>query len=286
MVAASIIRIIHKNHQHMKRILVPAVIAISALLLDGCKKDDVADTETTSATDNSICENEFMRLLPTVNKIAIDEPGVHRLAQGSTYILTTCPLITVDTNQSFPKNMYIDYGNGCTDPVDGKVRKGRIICNLSESWDSVGAIITISFDTLIVNNILFEGTTRFTRTAYNSFTQEVMNGRCSKSGSTPWEILYDCTRNITITSGNTSSTDPQIITITGTNSGTDRNGQTWTSTITSPLIRDLGCTWLIQGTFELTPQGKPVRIIDFGSGTCDPTGTITIEGNTFEFTMQ
>jgi hypothetical protein len=270
----------------MKRILVPAVIAISAFLFDACKKEETVDTETTSATDNSICENEFMRLLPTVNKIAIDEPGVHRLVQGSTYILTTCPLITVDTNQSFPKNMYIDYGSGCTDPVDGKVRKGRIICNLSESWDSVGAVVTISFDTLIVNNVLFEGTTRFTRTANNGFTQEVMNGRCSKGGTTPWEILYACTRNVTITSGNTSSTDPQIITITGTNSGTDRNGQSWTSTITSPLIRDLGCTWIIQGTFELTPQGKPVRVIDFGSGTCDPTGTITIEGNTFEFTMQ
>jgi hypothetical protein len=73
--------------------------------------------------------------------------------------------------------------------------------------------------------------------------------------------------------------------ISGSNSGIDRNGLRWTSTITSPLVRELNCNWINKGTIVITPEGKPERKVDFGDGTCDNKGTITIEGNYFEFTM-
>jgi len=272
----------------MKRILTPAVIAITAILfLNGCLKDKNADTETTSATDNSICENEFMRLLPTVNKIAIDEPGVQRLGGGNS-VLTSCPDVSVpDSALQYPRHMIIDYGTGCTDPVDGKVRSGKIRATLTLPWDSIGSVITLSLDTYMVGSIKYEGTVTLTRTGVNSFHKVVSNGKCTKSStSAPWTILFDSDHDITFTSGSNVSSDPQIITITGTNSGTDRNGTTWTSNITTPVVRDLNCTWITKGVVELTPNGKPTRTVDFGDGTCDNKGTITIEGNKFEFSMQ
>lgn len=271
----------------MKRILTPTVLLLSAVLtFNGCKKDEPADTETVTATDNSICETEFMRLLPTVNSIAIDEQGVHRHGSGD-QTLTACPDVYVpDSALQYPRHMYIDYGTGCTDPVDGKVRKGQIIIEFDRPFDSLGAILTVTFDTFMVGAIKFEGTTILTRTGPASFNKRVINGKCSKGGATPWEILFAADRNITFTSGATVSTDPQIITITGTNSGTDRNGNTWTSTITTPIVRDLGCTWITKGVVVVTPAGKSDRTIDFGDGTCNDKATITIDGNTFEFTMQ
>lgn len=272
----------------MKRIITPAIILFSAALaFNGCKKDETADTETVTATDNSICENEFMRLLPTVNKIAIDEPGAHRYGNGGDQTAASCPDVTIpDSAMPYPRNMIIDYGTGCTDPVDGKVRKGKIRCMLSLPWDSIGSVITLSMDTFFVGAIQFEGTTTFTRTGANTFHKEVVNGKCTKGGTVPWTILYAATRDITINSGSTVSSDPQIITLSGSNSGTDRNGTTWTSTITTPMVRDLGCTWITKGVVEISPAGKSTRIIDFGDGTCDSHATITIDGNTFEFTMQ
>lgn len=272
----------------MNRIALSAafLFCMSSMIYVGCKKDDVADTETTSATDNSLCEGEFMRVLPTVNKIAIDEPGVHRWGPGGPSI-QSCPMISVDTAGSFPVVMTIDYGaTGCTDSIDGKVRKGRMIVTLDRPWDTVGCLMTIVLDSFYVGAIHFEGTTTITRTANDQFTMALANGHCSKAGTTPWDIDWNTNKTVTWTSGIGNSQTNQIITVTGTNEGTDRNGQHFTSTITSPIIRDLSCTWITQGTVELIPDGKPTRTIDFGNGTCDNRGTIMIEGNTFEFTMQ
>ena len=276
----------------MKRFLTPAVFAFTvmtvsaAFFINGCTKDNVVDTETTSATDNNICENEFLRLLPTVHNITIDEGGVHRLGAGSGNTVASCPQITVDTASSFPVTMTINYGTGCTDPVDGKVRAGRVICEISQSWDNIGCMTTMTLDSFYVNGIHFEGAVTVERTGTSTFHKVVQNGRCTKSGATPWEILFESDKTIEFTAGLTNSSQRPIVTISGTNSGTDRNGKTWTSTITSPIVRDLNCTWIIQGTVELTPDGKPTRTVDFGTGTCDNKGTVTIEGNTFEFTMQ
>jgi len=272
----------------MKRILTPAVIAISAILLfSGCKKDDPIDSETTSATDNSICENEFMRLLPEVNKIAIDEQGAHRL--GPDYVQSCPSTVIPDSMQQYPRHMIIDYGtyptNGCTDATDGKVRYGKIRCTLSLPWDSVGSVITMTLDTFYVGQIHYEGTITITRTGANSFHKVVSQGKCTKG--TAWTITFDSDHDYTFTSGSNSSSQTQIVRITGSNSGTDRNGTAWTSTITSPITRDLSCSWIIGGTVELTPSGKSARVINFGDGTtCDNKATITIDGNSFEISMQ
>jgi hypothetical protein len=272
---------------YMKKLLLSSVLLLSAVvMINSCKKDNPADTETVTATDNSICENEFMRLLPTVNSIAIDESGVHRIGSGN-HVTSGCPSVYVpDSLMPYPRHMYIDYGTGCADPVDGKVRKGQIICEFDRPFDSLGVMITLTFDTFMVGAIKFEGTTTIERLGAATFRQVVTNGKCSRAGSEPWEILFDATRNITFTSGTNASTDPQIITISGTNSGTDRNGNTWTSDITTPIVRDLGCTWLTQGVMVVTPAGKSSRTIDFGDGTCNNKATVTIDGNTFEFSMQ
>lgn len=260
-----------------------AVIFCASVIYVGCKKEDVADTDTQSSTDNSLCEGEFMRVLPTVNKISIDEPGVHRL--GGPPTTQSCPSVSVDTPNQFPCTMTIDYGTGCTDSADGKVRAGRIRVTLDRPWDTTGCVMTVMLDSFYVNSIHFEGTTTITRTANNQFTMVLNDGHCSKAGATPWEIDWNTNKTVTWTSGITNSQQTQIITVTGTNSGTDRNGLTFSATITSPIIRDLSCSWITQGTVDLEPEGKPVRTIDFGNGNCDNRGTITIEGNTFEFTM-
>jgi hypothetical protein len=78
--------------------------------------------------------------------------------------------------------------------------------------------------------------------------------------------------------------------ITGSANGTNANGRSYTSVITSgkPLIRDmsLGCRkHFVSGELQHTPQGKPTRIIDYGNGTCDDKATVTINNNTYTITL-
>jgi hypothetical protein len=269
----------------MKRLALPVMLlGLAVITLNGCKKEDPIDSETTTATDNSLCEGEFMRILPTVNKIAIDEPGVQRIIPGSA-TASTCPVILIDTPNQFPLTMTLDYGAGCTDSIDGKVRKGKVHVNMSAPWDTVGCVMTVTLDSFYVGAIHFMGSITYTRTTQNRYTMEINNGHCHRAGATPWDIFWNATRTIDWVSGSTNSQDNQVVQISGSNSGIDRNGLRWTSTITSPLVRELNCNWINKGTIVITPEGKPERKVDFGDGTCDNKGTITIEGNYFEFTM-
>lgn len=266
----------------MKRILLCSLLATSiAFTFNSCKKDPV-DTDTTAATDNSICEGEFMRIMPTVNKISITEPGVHRYGSGSS-VANTCYTVTVDTANAFPVVMTIDYGTGCVDSADGKTRMGQIICTISEPWQNVGAVATVTFNNFYVGNIHFEGTTTITRTSPTAFTQAVASGKCTTSN---WTILYDCNRTFEWTAGASTGTIlDDVVQITGNGNGTDRKGSTFTTNITRPIVKNMGCAWIQDGAFDITPNGKATRSVDFGNGTCDNKGTITINGNSFEFTM-
>ncbi|MCA6363853.1 MAG: hypothetical protein IM638_12505 [Bacteroidetes bacterium] len=268
----------------MKKIILPALFSAFVLGFGGCR-DEVQDSETTSATDNNLCENEFARIMPLVNKISVDEPGVNRVPAGSNVL--SCPTVTVVNPGQFPVTMYIDYGSGCTDAVDGKIRAGRYICVFSGPWDDIGSSINITLDSFYVNNIHFEGNAVITHSGQRQYTTTVNNGKCSKTGTNPWEILWNCNRTVEWTEGYlTSQQEDDVIQVTGSNSGTDRNGKTFSANITSPVIRNMGCSWIQQGRVELTPEGKPTRTIDFGSGTCDNRATVTINGISYNVTLQ
>jgi hypothetical protein len=69
--------------------------------------------------------------------------------------------------------------------------------------------------------------------------------------------------------------------ITGTANATVVNGDGYQAQTTAPLHVKVGCGYITRGTLEITPTGKPVRVIDYGSGTCDATFTVTINGTTY-----
>jgi hypothetical protein len=163
-----------------------------------------------------------------------------------------------------------------------------MIVAIDRPWDSVGCVMVVTLDSFYVGAINFTGTTTITRTATDQFTLSLPDGHCSKSGANPWDIDWTTSKTIRWTSGTQNSQQSQVVEVYGTNTGVDRNGQAFTVDVpaSTPVVRSLDCPWITSGVVTLTPDGKSARTIDFGNGNCDNRGTITIEGNTFEFTMQ
>jgi hypothetical protein len=62
--------------------------------------------------------------------------------------------------------------------------------------------------------------------------------------------------------------------ITGTDTGTNRDGLPYTVTITSALIKKFTCPWIVSGVIELVVDNK-TRSLDFGDGTCERDATLT-----------
>ena len=265
-----------------------------AVIIHSCKKDE-PDTETTSSTDNTICEGEFSRIFPQTNGIAVGDSGV----QKGIFLPVPdngCPDHWIDPADTiFPVTMWIQYGTdtngdgysdiGCV-CNDGKVRKGIIKADFSQPWNSNGANVTMyldSFGGYWVNGIQYEGVVSVTKNSPTSFTQTVTNGEC---WSPSWSILWNSTRTMTVNIGDPNNPNDDISTISGTAHGTDRNGKDFSVDINTPLVREMGCRWITKGNMTLKLQGKKDRTIDFGDGTCDNKATVTIDGNSFEFALE
>lgn len=44
---------------------------------------------------------------------------------------------------------------------------------------------------------------------------------------------------------------------------------------------EVGCPWIVSGVMEIVPGTLATRTVDRGSGSCDGTATVTINGITF-----
>ena len=118
----------------------------------------------------------------------------------------------------------------------------------------------------------------------SSFRTEVIDGKCT-NGS--WNIAWLSDKTVTWKQGyDTPQTSDDIVEITGTSSGTNREGRAFTVNIKNALEKRSWYKYIVKGTLEITPAELKVRTVDFGTGTEDNIGTFTVNGNTFTFTMQ
>lgn len=269
-------------------------LGLNALILSSCKKEDI-DIESTSATDNALCEGEFSRIFPQVNGIAVGDSGVQK---GIYFPFPSggCPdyrIDSVDIANGFPVTMWLYYGMDndgdgyyeitCTGN-DGKKRQGVIEAVFSAPWNSVNSSVTINLINYYVNSVKYEGTITVTR-GNGTFSQTVANGKCSSSG---WLIKWNSTRTITTLLGDSANVFDDVILISGSANGVDRNGKKFHVFVepSAPIRREMGCPYIVSGKQIVKPEGKKDRMIDFGDGTCDNKATLTIDGNTFEFTLK
>jgi hypothetical protein len=76
-----------------------------------------------------------------------------------------------------------------------------------------------------------------------------------------------------------------VFSITGASNGTKVNGDSWTSVINTPLMFKRVCRQFVSGTRTVSPENRPERLIDYGTGACDNTATVTINGNVYTITV-
>lgn len=267
------------------RFRVISIMLLLSVFINSCKKDE-PDTESQTAVDNTICQTEFTAVSPIVNGIAIDQKGVKRTFGPAGIYGGTCAQIIIDpkdTLDGFPVTMIIDFGTGCTDSVDGKTRKGKIIAVFNRKWSSAGTQVDITFDNYFVNDVKYMGNLTFIKNA-NSYSTIVSNGKCTNG---VWNLEWSCSREVTWISGQ-GDLDPKndVFQVTGTESGKNREGKLYTVKIIKPLVKRSNCKWIQEGSFELTPDGLQTRTVDFGNGSCDSKATLTIGDNVYSFTLK
>ena len=261
-----------------------ALFAVLTLSLAACRKHDdeePMDLDYTSASDNARAEDYFNDMLAVVDDAAKDN-GLRSAMDGCD------PVFTIDT-VAMPHTLLIDFGPVNCEAANGRLRRGQILVTFTGGYRDPGTVITITPQDYHVNNNHVQGVKTVTNMGVNGdghtyFNVQVDGTVTADDGS--WTAEHHATRVRTWVEGEGSITPfDDVYLITGSGNGVNRHGVAYTLAITDALRIAIVCPWITAGNVEITPSGHATRYVDFGSGSCDATVTVTVNGTTFTFIM-
>jgi hypothetical protein len=291
--------------------------SISAFLLLGlsissCKKTTTAtaaDEETSTAVDNANAEHMVSDITEMAAQASDGSASLtsYRVPDSDEILGLSCASFSTSG-----KVITITFSGGIC--LDGRTRSGSISLDYSASpagavhYRDPGFTCTVTSNHYVVDgnqvNIINKTVTNNTAIGFNPVTTNLtwaVNAHVQIIKSGGGTIDWSCIRTKTLL--NTSDTSvyhgaaipiswwKARVGMLGSASGTAASGVTFTATIMNQLIRDFGaCNILgkhpiIEGVIDFTPTGHPVRIIDYGNGTCDLVATITVNGVTHSIVL-
>jgi hypothetical protein len=260
-----------------------------------CKKDSKADTDTAPAQDNSLAEGNYNDVNTMVDaSVSLGTSFTFRTATNQDVariedVLGNCGTVTIDT-VSTNRTVVINFGTTNCLGADNRYRRGKILATWTGKYRDAGTVITITFDNYFVNDNQVLGTHKTTNMGLNTASHLVykieVNGSIVKANN-GGTITWTSTRNREWVDG--ASTPLNILddtySITGSASGTNANGNSYTITITQALVRKMSCYWFESGKVDVTPTGRLTRSLDYGSSGCDNKATVTIAGTTYNIVL-
>ncbi|MCC6724958.1 MAG: hypothetical protein IT258_10645 [Saprospiraceae bacterium] len=241
------------------------------VLFTACKKEDndtIQSEQLVAAEDQTSANDVYEDVDEQVDE-AIETRGAGE----------DCPTITISpADGSYPRLMTIDFGTtGCTG-LDGRIRTGQIVVNLTDTLTNTGAVRTATFVDFHVDGAHIEGTRTLTNVGtdangHSTFTRTVTGGKITYPNGkvTSWEANHNLTL---VEGGDTHVLLDNVWEVTGGATGVNRNGKAFTTEITTPLVRKRSCRWVVSGVKSMTIDGKTLTI-DYGDGTCDRKATVT-----------
>ncbi len=266
------------------------VIVVITILTTSCRKQDrEEDSETTSAAENFMATN-FTNDMANIADEAAKTKNVSSFKDAQqASILSSCTTLQFDTlNNADADSIKVNFGTTNCICNDGRARRGSLLIIYNGKYKDSLATITIKPIGYFVNNNGISGSKTIKNLGRNShgnivyqFNAAVVITKANNGGTINWA----CNRQREWTNGqSTLAWIDDKYSITGTASGSNSNGRSFTSNITKPLIRDMALACrkhFTSGTIEHTPSGKPTRTIDFGNGACDGKATVTINGKAY-----
>ncbi len=269
----------------MKRTIL--ISAIATVILSSCNQTQ--DMDLGASQDASKAEFFYN----DVNNISDEAGNTDDVAsiRSMDGIMSGCATLTIDTISN-PHTITVDLGSTNCLCADNRYRRGVINISFTGRYRDAGTTITIATSNYFVNDNQVIGTHTIVNQGTNSsgniyYSVDVTGQVILASGA--GTISWSSSRiREWIAGSSTPEFNDDVYSISGSGSGTSAGGNHIAVTITNPLIRKLdpGCRkHFVQGTVEVLPEGKPARILDFGTGDCDDIATVTINGVSHTITL-
>jgi hypothetical protein len=262
------------------RFLSTALI-VGLLYVSSCSKSDDQTADTTNGERASETENVIQDAISIAND-GLDGT-VDGVSNGRTQACATV------TNDATAKILTIDFGTAGCVGIEGRTRKGKIAIQYVGAVPQTSPTRSITFTNYSVNNNVVNGTisvsgfARSTATAY-SFSVSITGLQVALSDGRTYSISnLQRTYNVNL-GASVQDVSDDATTITGTSTQTGSSGTTTTIEITSPITYNGSCTstgnlYPSSGIYKIT-EGNLTYTIDWGTGVCDKSITVTALGKT------
>ena len=289
----------------MKKTLfnVTLAMAVFGITFTACKKDSETQpqTEEVAVEDNNSGlsdseESVFVSDSAMVGVIEFTpmEGSLARISREQPKSFNGATVTFTAKGDNATGKVEVDFGTGIV--WRGKTHKGKIVVTYTESRRISGAVRTITFDNYSINDNAVDGTKTVTFTSVSGEGSATFSASVdakikikTKAGK---DLVWNSLRIRTYdTKGTFDNWKDDEVTLSGNANGVNRNGVKYSAAITTPLTVKLSCVetsgWLpSSGVLEVTPEGAAKRSVNYGSGSCDRTVTVTVGDRSFEWTAK
>ena len=260
------------------------ILLIAISFCNGCVRE--RDTDTSMASELTKHEFLFHDVVDLADDAATKKTG-EKLSNYKTR--GYCATLT-HNNTTNPRSIVIDFGTSNCMCNDGRERRGKILVSYTDNYSDSGSVHNITFDNYHVDGFRLMGSNDIFNNGKNGAGQPFYTSTIAGKLLDPNQIdtlFYESERTITWVQGsNTIVYGDDVYEISGNGSGRNALRTYYAMTITQPLIKDvLGCRFFNKGRIEMQPQGKALRTIDFGDGSCDNDATVTINNKVFNIKL-
>ena len=273
-----------------KIFVIALLIGSMTSLISSCKKEskETDTTASTQAASNNALGEQIYDNVKDWSDLAMAGTTMKSTLTDTVY-MGTCVLATLDMSVQ-PYELVIDFGSLNCQCDDGKFRRGKIICTFNGPYWATGTVITYTFENYAVDDNQVFGTKIVTNKGRNGsnhiyWTIEVTGYiiKANNGGTFYW----NSDRELEWYDGEQTPFVwwDDVYMITGTASGTNPGGSTYTCTITNPLKKKLNCEWLVSGSINIQIENLPLAILDYGDGTCNNEATLTIDGQVYPISL-
>jgi hypothetical protein len=274
----------HMNMKKNIKLIFALFISVSVLVISCSKKEDVspaASSDKGTAKDYSTIDNNLNSADQAVSDAQMDNSSLRVSASCVTATAnadTTNPVPGFDTNY---RKFTLDFTSTC----DSLTRTGQITVYTSGSYAAKNYRDSIVFSGYSTNGQTLNGykATRFSASA--------IPGTLTGTYAVDVQATNANGSSVHLTSSGQRQVAnyliPLLSTTTTTGSGqlVDQNGNSISVQITKPVVLKASCLnnarFPVQGTVTyLNTATSTTSTIDFGSGTCDRTATISVNNGT------
>jgi hypothetical protein len=304
---------------------------LSGLLFAACKKSNSDSSSSTTSSADLQTQSDDEARVSTESGAAFDDANAAMIGEssvtgasfasaarfgvavdGGNGSLVSLPgllcnaTVTVDSTSN-PRTITITYNGKTADSL--RSRTGSVVISIAQGvrWSSVGALVTVNFNSLAITRLVDNKTITFNGThTYTNVSGGSLISLTSSSATPITHTITSSNMSITFDNGTTrtwsvarqrvfSYNNGIVITQTGTNSqgnlqgisewGTDRFGNSFTVQVASPLVVSESCGWQLTSGSHIVTDAAGVLTLTYG---LNATGTATgcpVVGSSYYFQL-